>query len=97
MGVIKRAASIIGNLQIHLIEPQDKESIFHQFLENGKFGLHHIGYQVDNVDERIKDGESKGLKQVLGGIVFGAKFVYFDTTATLGHILEFVQPDYKEI
>ena len=96
MGVIKRRASMIGKLQIHLIEPQDKESIFHQFLENGNIGLHHIGYQVDNVDEKIKEGESKGLKQVLGGIVFGAKFVYFDTTDTLGHILEFVQPDYKE-
>ncbi len=96
MGVIKRAASMIGKLQIHLIEPQDKESIFYKFLENGNFGLHHIGYQVDNVDDKIKEGESKGLKQVLGGIVFKAKFVYFDTTDTLGHILEFVQLDYKE-
>jgi len=96
MGVIVRRASMIGKLQIHLIEPQDKESIFHQFLENGNFGLHHIGYQVENVDEKIKEGESKGLKQVLGGIVFNAKFVYFDTTDTLGHILEFVQPNYKE-
>ncbi len=97
MGVIVRRASMIGKLQIHLIEPQDKESIFHQFLENGNFGLHHIGYQVDNVDEKIKEGESKGLKQVLGGIISTAKFVYFDTTDILGHILEFVQPDYKEL
>ncbi|HEC38866.1 hypothetical protein LCGC14_1195310 [marine sediment metagenome] len=96
MGVIKRRASRIGKLEIHLIEPQDEESIFHQFLENGNFGLHHIGYQVDNVDERIKDGESQGLKQVLGGIVFKAKFVYFDTTATLGHILEFTQLNYEK-
>ena len=43
MVVVKVARSMIGKLQIDLIEPQDRKSIFHTFLENGNVGLHHIG------------------------------------------------------
>ncbi|HDZ18130.1 hypothetical protein LCGC14_1627480 [marine sediment metagenome] len=96
MGIVKVARSMIGKLQIDLIEPQDSKSIFHTFLENGNIGLHHIGYLVENIDEKIKEWDSKGLKQVLGGIILTSKFVYFDTTDILGHILEFLQLDYKE-
>jgi len=96
MGVVKVARSMIGKLQIDLIEPQDRKSIFHTFLENGNVGLHHIGFLVENIDEKIKEWDSKGFKQVLGGIISPAKFVYFDTTDILGHILEFLQLNYKE-
>jgi len=96
MVVVKVARSKIGKLQIDLIEPQDKKSIFHTFLENGNVGLHHIGYLVDNIDEKIKDWKSKGFKKILGGIIPPAKFVYFDTTDILGHIIEFLQLNYKK-
>lgn len=96
MGVVKVARSMIGKLQIDLIEPQDQNSIFHTFLENGNVGLHHIGFLVENIDEKIKEWDSKGFKQVLGGIIPPAKFVYFDTTDILGHIIEFLQIPYKE-
>ena len=96
MVVVKVARSMIGKLQIDLIEPQDRKSIFHTFLENGNVGLHHIGYLVDNIDEKIKEWDSKGFKQVLGGIIPPAKFVYFDTTDILGHIIEFLQLNYKK-
>ena len=95
MGVVKVARSMIGKLQIDLIEPQDKESIFHTFLEEGNIGLHHIGFLVEDIDEKIKEWDSKGIKQVLGGIISTAKFVYFDTTDTIGHIIEFLQVNYK--
>jgi 4-hydroxyphenylpyruvate dioxygenase-like putative hemolysin len=95
MGVVKVARSMIGKLQIDLLEPQDNDSIFHSFLENGNYGLHHIGFLVDNIDERIKEWDSKDIKQVLGGMITTVKFVYYDTTATLGHITEFLQYNYK--
>ncbi len=95
MVVVKVARSKIGKLQIDLIEPQDKKSIFQTFLEEGNVGLHHIGFLVENIDEKIKDWKSQGFKQVLGGIISPAKFVYFDTTDILGHIVEFLQLNYK--
>ena len=96
MGVVKVARSMIGKLQIDLIEPQDRNSIFYKFLEDGNVGLHHIGFLVENIDEKIKEWDSKGFKQVLGGIISPAKFVYFDTTDIFGHIIEFLQINYEK-
>jgi len=96
MGVVKVARSMIGKLQIDLIEPKDKGSIFNSFIEEGNVGLHHIGYIVDDIDEKIKEWKSYGFKKVLGGIISPAKFVYFDTTDFLGHIIEFLQLNYKK-
>ena len=46
---------MIGSLQVDIIEPQDKNSIFYEFLEEGNVGLHHVGFRVDDVDEKIKE------------------------------------------
>ncbi|MFW9865750.1 MAG: VOC family protein [Candidatus Thorarchaeota archaeon] len=94
--IVKVARSMLGRLQIDLIEPQDKNSIFYKFLEEGHVGLHHIGYLVYDIDEKIKEWDSKGFKQVNKGIILTAKFVYYDTTDILGHIIEFLQIDYKK-
>ncbi|MFX1477907.1 MAG: VOC family protein [Promethearchaeota archaeon] len=94
--IVKVARSMLGKLQIDLIEPQDENSIFYKFLEDGNIGLHHIGYLVYNIDEKIKEWDSKGFKQVNKGIILTAKFVYYDTTDILGHIIEFLQIDYKK-
>lgn len=98
-GVVKGARFMIGkqsNLRIDLIEPQDKNSIFYTFLEEGNSGLHHIGFQVENVDEKIKEWDSMGFKQVILSIIGTNKFVYYDTTDILGHMIEFGQMDYKK-
>ncbi|MHA2392480.1 MAG: VOC family protein [Promethearchaeota archaeon] len=94
--VVKVARSMIGKLQVDIIEPQDKNSIFYEFLENGNFGLHHIGFRVEDIDEIIKEWDLKGFKQVNKGIIGPAKFIYYDTTDVLGYIIEFVQLDYKD-
>jgi 4-hydroxyphenylpyruvate dioxygenase-like putative hemolysin len=80
--VVKVARSVLGRLQIDLIEPQDKNSIFYKFLEEGHVGLHHIGYLVYDIDEKIKEWDSKGFQQVNNGIILTAKFVYYDTFTT---------------
>ncbi|MBY8983867.1 MAG: VOC family protein [Candidatus Lokiarchaeota archaeon] len=98
-GIVKGARFMIGkqsNLRIDLIEPQDKNSIFYTFLEEGNSGLHHIGFQVENVDEKIKEWDSMGFKQVILSIIGTNKFVYYDTTDILGHMIEFGQMDYKK-
>jgi 4-hydroxyphenylpyruvate dioxygenase-like putative hemolysin len=93
--VVKVARAMIGSLQVDIIEPQDKNSIFYTFLEEGNVGLHHVGFRVDNVDEKIKEWNARGFKQVNIGIIGPAKFVYFDAREILGYIIEFVQINYK--
>jgi len=97
--IVKGARFMIGEqskLRIDLIEPQDKNSIFYTFLEEGNSGLHHIGFQVQNVDEKIKEWDMMGFKQVILDIIGTNKFVYYDTTDILGHMVEFGQMNYKK-
>lgn len=97
MTVLKVARAMIGDLQIDLAEPKAVKSVFTEFLENGNSGLHHIAYEVDNIDEKIKEWRKKGFKRILGGIIPPqTKFAYFDTTDALGHVIEFYQPNYKK-
>jgi len=62
MAVGKVARFMIGNLQIDLMEPRELGSLFNKFLENGNFGLHHIAYLVDNIDEKIKTPQITRIK-----------------------------------
>ncbi|MHA2006626.1 MAG: VOC family protein [Promethearchaeota archaeon] len=50
----KSASAMVGQQQVNLIEPQDKDSIFYKFLENGNIGFHHIGFRVEDIDAKIK-------------------------------------------
>jgi 4-hydroxyphenylpyruvate dioxygenase-like putative hemolysin len=98
--VVKGARFVIGKqskLRIDLIEPQDTNSIFYTFLKEGNSGLHHIGFQVENVDERIKEWDLMGFKQVILSTIGTNKFVYYDTSDILGHMIEFGQMDYKKL
>jgi len=98
--VVKGARFMIGKqskLRIDLIEPQDTNSIFYTFLKEGNSGLHHIGFQVENVDERIKEWDLMGFKQVILSTIGTNKFVYYDTSDILGHMIEFGQMDYKKL
>jgi 4-hydroxyphenylpyruvate dioxygenase-like putative hemolysin len=94
--VVKGARFMIGKLRIDLIEPQDTNSIFYTFLQEGKSGLHHIGFQVEDVDEKIKEWDLMGFKQVILSQIGSNKFVYYDTSDILGHMIEFGQMDYKK-
>ena len=98
--VVKGARFMIGKqskLRIDLIEPQDTNSIFYTFLKEGNSGLHHIGFQVENVDEKIKEWDLMGFKQVILSTIGTNKFVYYDTSDILGHMIEFGQIDYKKL
>jgi len=98
--VVKGARFMIGKqskLRIDLIEPQDTNSIFYTFLKEGNSGLHHIGFQVENVDEKIKEWDLMGFKQVILSTIGTNKFVYYDTSDILGHMIEFGQMDYKKL
>ncbi|MHA1885610.1 MAG: VOC family protein [Promethearchaeota archaeon] len=85
--VVKVARAMIGSLQVDIIEPQDKNSIFYEFLEEGNVGLHHVGFRVEDVDEKIEEWDARGFKQVNIGIIGPAKFVYFDAQEILGYII----------
>jgi methylmalonyl-CoA/ethylmalonyl-CoA epimerase len=92
---LKVALGMMGKLQIELIEVLEGESIYREFLEKKGEGLHHLGFDVKNMDERIKALEKLGIGVLQSGERIGAKHAHMDTERIVGVIFEFLEREKK--
>jgi len=58
---IKAAFFAVGETNIELIEPLDKESPVSKFLEKRGQGIHHVAFRVDNIEKMLKQLKAKGI------------------------------------
>lgn len=88
------SVSYSGKLQIELIEEKSQQArIYQDHLENSGEGLHHLGFFVSDMDEKLSKAKKVGLNILLesefktagGGNV---RFAYLDTRKICGIILE---------
>jgi catechol 2,3-dioxygenase-like lactoylglutathione lyase family enzyme len=91
----KVALGMMGEMQIELIEVLRGETIYGEFLEQKGEGLHHLGFDVKNMDERIEALEKLGIGVLQSGERIGARFAYMDTEKTVGLIVEFIEREKK--
>ena len=99
-GRVKRRISLAqsGGVQFELIEPMEGDTVLSAFLKQGREGLHHIGFNVKELDEKIKELQRKGINSLERGKMLdasgksvGVQYVYLDTTRTAGVILELLK------
>ena len=67
------------------------KNIFQDFLKKSEGGLHHVGFNVKDINEPIKKMESKGLKMIFNGMNSKMKLVLFDSRKIFGHDTKFVE------
>lgn len=61
--LVKEAIFSVGEgIEIDLLEPTAPDSTVARFLESRGEGLHHICFEVDDVDEELKAMEGKGVE-----------------------------------
>ena len=58
---VKTAFFMVGQTKIELLESTDPEGPIGKFIEKKGVGIHHIAFAVNNVNEALKDAESKGV------------------------------------
>ena len=87
----KRAFIELQNIVIELIEPVGGPSTWRDFLEAKGEGLHHIAFEVKDMDKRIADLKLKGLPLIQTGDYTGGRYAYLDGTAELALILELLE------
>lgn len=56
-----------GNLQVEFIQPNEAPSAWREFLESNGEGLHHLAFQVQNMDDYIQRCEADGMTLVQRG------------------------------
>jgi len=88
----KRAFFYLGPIQIELIELIDGKTIHEAFLKEKGEGVHHIAFEVDNLEKSTGNAEKAGLKVIQSFTrPDGSGFAYLDTDKTGGIIFELIQ------
>lgn len=78
-----------GSLQIELIyQHNDAPSVYRDFLQAGRVGVHHIGLMPENYPETVKYYQSQNHSIAFECTVGDAPLVYFDTVKSMGHYVE---------
>jgi len=61
---VKVAFLEIGESKIELLEPTSPESAVARFLDKNGAGIHHIAYQVDDIEAAIRKLEMDGARMI---------------------------------
>ena len=54
----------VGDVRLELLEPTDPSSSVAAFLEKRGEGLHHVAYTVDDIEQRLSELKSGGVKLI---------------------------------
>jgi len=85
------ALGYAGGTQIELIESVRGPSLYTEFLDQGRSGLHHTAFAVPDFDATIAELRAAGLETVTEGYLdtgMRVDFAYFDCTAVGGSVIE---------
>lgn len=81
-------------MEIDLLEPTGPESAVARFLEKRGEGLHHICFEVDDIDAELKAMEEKGVQLIdrQGRDGVAGKIAFLHPRSVNGVLVELVQP-----
>lgn len=61
---VKTAFFAIGESKIELVAPTDSQSPIAKYLEKRGQGIHHIAFDVENIEEEIERLEKEGFQMI---------------------------------
>jgi len=61
---VNTAVFTLDDISIELIEPLGEEGPINRFIEKRGNGLHHICFEVDNIEDALKEYSSKGFEAI---------------------------------
>ena len=91
---VRTATLPIGDTNLELLEPTEANSPIGKFLATRGGGIHHIALQVDNIEEKLLELKSLGLRLIdetprigLGG----SQVAFIHPQSTFNTLIELVQ------
>ncbi len=83
-----------GNLDIELIQPDEKESVWRKFLDEKGEGVQHIAFVVkDGMGNVLKRLNDAGCETTMCGEYTGGRYAYVDTFNKLKVDIELLEND----
>ena len=81
----------LGSVELEMIQPITGPTIYHDFLQEKGEGLHHLGFDVKDIEKKLALCKEIGIKVIQGGQGETSRFEYLDTEAIGGVIFELIQ------
>jgi hypothetical protein len=88
---LKSAFYRSGQVVLEVISVLEGDTIYEEWLKDKGEGLHHLGYDIENIQEWVNYYEGKGIGVLQSGERPGVKWAYLDTTACTGMIMELIE------
>ena len=90
-----RLALLGSDPQVELIQPLTGPSLYHEWIDEHGYGMHHLGFWTESIDLVHEQCAAAGIDILLSGRGYGVDgdggFAYLDTQSTLGVILEAIE------
>ncbi len=81
------------NIVIEFIEPDENPSTWREFLDTYGEGIHHLGFEIKGMKEKIEKFEGMGIEVAQRGEYEGGRYAYIDTLKELKFIIELLEND----
>ena len=84
-----------GSPQVELLQALEGPSIYHEWLDSGRVGLHHVGVLVETLDAATESMRRAGYDVLQSGRGYGLDgdggYAYFDTERDFEVIVEAIE------
>ena len=92
---VRLAVFRVGEVQIELLEPTEADSPISAFIEKRGEGMHHISYQVDDIEGQIAELKKKQVRMIddeprSGG--HGSRIAFLHPKSSAKVLTELTQP-----
>ena len=81
----------LGNITIELIQPLGEPSTWADYLKEEGEGIHHIAFDIKDMDSRIAEFEAFGIPLIQHGGWETGEYGYMDGRGKLGVIIELLE------
>ena len=95
---VKTAFFMLGQTKIELLESTDPDGPIGRFIEKKGEGIHHIAFNVDNIEDVLSEAENKGIQLIDKNPRQGAEglsIAFLHPKSTLGVLTEFCEDKNK--
>lgn len=82
------------NVMLELLEPMEGEQVISKFLKKNGEGIHHICFEVDDIEKSVESVKARGFKPVYDTYRLGvgkSKVNFMNPKETHGILIEFKQ------
>lgn len=96
---VRVAMFAVGEVRIELLEPTSEESPIARYIEKRGEGIHHIAYEVSDIDEslgELKTREIRLIDEEARDGAEGARIAFLHPKATFGVLTELCQARHED-